>query len=280
MSQSFSQFPVLEARSLTLTYQKFPILKNLDLSIVSGQITTLIGQNGCGKSTLLSGLSRLLSPAHGSVYLNGTSIHELSTRTVAKQLGVLPQSPPHPDGISVRSLVALGRYPRQHWLQSWSAEDERMVNRALAITNMQAFGDRSLESLSGGQKQRAWIAMALAQDTPTLLLDEPTTYLDMAHQIEVLDLLHDLNRNCDRTIVMVLHDLNLACRYSDTIIALKEGKILAQGHPKDIINAALIERVFDIQCTILNDPTTDMPLCIPKSSLLTLRGMSQNEVGH
>ncbi|MEO0803395.1 MAG: ABC transporter ATP-binding protein [Cyanobacteria bacterium J06642_2] len=280
MNQSFSQFPVLEARSLTLAYQKFPILKNLDLTIVSGQITTLIGQNGCGKSTLLSGLSRLLSPVHGSVYLNGTSIHELSTRTVAKQLGVLPQSPPHPDGISVRSLVALGRYPRQHWLQSWSAEDERMVNRALAITNMQAFGDRSLESLSGGQKQRAWIAMALAQDTPTLLLDEPTTYLDMAHQIEVLDLLHDLNRNCDRTIVMVLHDLNLACRYSDTIIALKEGKILAQGHPKDIINAALIERVFDIQCTILNDPTTDMPLCIPKSSLLTLRGMSQNEVGH
>ncbi|WP_017328319.1 ABC transporter ATP-binding protein [Synechococcus sp. PCC 7336] len=277
MSQSSSQFPVLEARSLTLAYQKFPILQDLDLSIMSGQITTLIGQNGCGKSTLLSGLSRLLAPKQGSVYLDGTSIHTLSTRTVAKQLGILPQSPPHPEGISVKSLVTLGRYPRQNWLQAWSEEDEEMVNRALVITRMRDLGDRPLDSLSGGQKQRAWIAMALAQDTPILLLDEPTTYLDMAHQIEVLDLLHDLNRNCDRTIVMVLHDLNLACRYSDTIVALKNGKILAQGHPKDIIDATSIEKVFDIQCTILNDPTTNMPLCIPRSQTLTLAGTSQSQ---
>ncbi|MEL7086479.1 MAG: ABC transporter ATP-binding protein [Cyanobacteria bacterium J06597_1] len=264
MSQSSHQFPVLEARSLTLAYQKFPILKDLDLSIVGKRITTLVGQNGCGKSTLLSGLSRLLSPQNGSVFLNGTSIHSLSTRTVAKQLGVLPQSPAYPEGITVKSLVALGRYPRQNWLQSWSQEDEEMVNQALHTTRLHDLSDYQLDNLSGGQRQRAWIAMALAQDTPTLLLDEPTTYLDIAHQIEILDLLKELNEDCERTIVMVLHDLNLACRYSNIIVALKEGAIVAQGPPKDIIIPTLIEQIFDISCSILNDPETGLPICIPR----------------
>lgn len=276
MSQNSPVFPALEARSLTLAYRKTPILKDLDLSILNGQITTLIGKNGCGKSTLLSGLSRLLAPQSGSVYLNGRSIQELSTRTVAKQMGVLPQSPPHPEGISVRSLVALGRYPRQHWLQSWLPEDEAMVERALTMTNMQEYGDRPLDRLSGGQKQRAWIAMALAQDTPILLLDEPTTYLDIAHQIEILDLLYDLNQNSDRTIVMVLHDLNLACRYSDVIVAIERGKIIAQGHPKDIISVALMQDVFDIHCTLLNDPVTDRPIFIPQSKAFKVSNLSQS----
>ncbi|MEO1132809.1 MAG: ABC transporter ATP-binding protein [Cyanobacteria bacterium J06639_1] len=276
MNRDSSTIPALEARSLTLAYRKTPILKDLDVSILNGRITTLIGKNGCGKSTLLSGLSRLLSPKSGSVYLNGRSIQELSTRTVAQQMGVLPQSPPHPEGISVRSLVALGRYPRQHWLRSWSVEDEKMVERALSMTNMSPFGDRPLDSLSGGQKQRAWIAMALAQDTPILLLDEPTTYLDVAHQIEILDLLYHLNKTGDRTIVMVLHDLNLACRYSDVIVAIKQGKIVAKGNPNDIITASLITEIFDVGCTLLDDPVTHRPICIPQSQVFDVADKRQS----
>ncbi|MEW5859102.1 MAG: ABC transporter ATP-binding protein, partial [Cyanobacteriota bacterium] len=221
----------LSTRRLTLAYEGVPIIKNLDLAIPEGKITALVGANGCGKSTLLRGLARLLKPRNGSVYLDAADLFKLSTKEVAKQLGILPQGPVAPEGLTVRDLVALGRYPYQNWLQQWSKEDERLVALALATTGMTELAERSLDTLSGGQRQRAWIAMALAQDTEILLLDEPTTFLDLAHQIEVLDLLLELNQTQGRTLVMVLHDLNQACRYADYLVAVKEGCVYAHGTP-------------------------------------------------
>ncbi|MBE9204557.1 ABC transporter ATP-binding protein [Synechocystis salina LEGE 06099] len=255
----------LTTRKLSLAYDNNLIIQGFDLAITQGEITTLVGPNGCGKSTLLRGMARLLKPQGGTVYLEGEAIAHLPTKELAKRLGILPQSPPAPEGLTVRELVAQGRYPHQNWLQQWSKQDELKVEEAIATTDLHQFANRPLDSLSGGQRQRAWIAMALAQDTEILLLDEPTTYLDLAHQIEVLDLLHWLNREAGRTIVMVLHDLNLACRYSHRLIALRDGKLLAQGRPQAIVTEELVHQVFGLNSRIIADPVTGTPLCVPVS---------------
>lgn len=253
----------LSTKKLTLAYDGVAIVHSLDLAIPVGQITTLVGPNGCGKSTLLKGLARLLKPRTGAVYLDGQSILKLSTKTVAKQLGILPQGPTAPEGLTVRDLVAQGRFPYQNWLQQWSKEDEQLVESALKLTAMTQLADRPLDSLSGGQRQRAWIAMALAQDTEILLLDEPTTFLDLAHQIDVLDLLYELNKTQGRTIVMVLHDLNQACRYADYLVAVQEGRVFAQGEPRQIMTEEMVQEVFGLECRVVPDPVAGTPMCVP-----------------
>jgi iron complex transport system ATP-binding protein len=258
----------LTTRKLTLAYDGNVIIQGLDLAIPQGQITTLVGPNGCGKSTLLRGLARLLKPQGGTVYLDGDAIAHLPTKELAKRLGILPQSPAAPEGLTVRELVAQGRYPHQNWLQQWSKEDELKVEEAIATTHLHEFANRPLDTLSGGQRQRAWIGMALAQDTETLLLDEPTTYLDLAHQIEVLDLLYRLNCHAGRTIIMVLHDLNMACRYSHHLVALRNGTVLAQGKPAAIVTEEIVQQVFDLKSRIITDPVSGTPLCLPISQTI------------
>ena len=258
----------LTTRKLTLAYDGNTVIQGLDLAIPQGKITTLVGPNGCGKSTLLRGLARLLKPQGGTVYLAGEAIAHLPSKALARRLGILPQSPSAPEGLTVRELVAQGRYPYQNWLQQWSREDELKVEAAIATTHLEGFANRPLDTLSGGQRQRAWIAMALAQDTDTLLLDAPTTYLDVAHQIEVLDLLYHLNQSAHRTIVMVLHDLNIAGRYSHHLIALRQGQVMAQGTPAEVITESLVKQVFDLDSRIITDPVSGTPLCIPISQFL------------
>lgn len=253
----------LQASDLTFGYDAQPIIENLNLKIPKGEITVFIGANGCGKSTLLRTLARLLKPDKGTVFLDSEKIASLPTKAISKRMSVLPQGAATPEGLTVEQLVKQGRYPHQSWLKQWSTEDERMVQDALAATNMIEFSGRSVDSLSGGQRQRAWIAMTLAQGTETLLLDEPTTYLDMAHQIEVLDLLFDLNEKEERTIVMVLHDINLACRYAHYIVALRNKTIFAHGRPEDIITTETLREVFQMECQIMRDPIFGTPLCIP-----------------
>lgn len=253
----------LSIKSLSLAYDRTPIIRDLNLAIPTGQISALIGANGCGKSTLLRGMARLLKPRSGTVYVDGTSILKLSTKEVAQQLGILPQGPVAPEGLTVRDLVAQGRYPYQNWLQQWSEKDETIVQQALLITDLLKLAERELDTLSGGQKQRAWIAMALAQDTDILLLDEPTTFLDLAHQIEILDLLYELNQSQGRTIVMVLHDLNQACRYADYLVAVKDGRIFAAGEPKLVMTEDMVHEVFELECRIIPDPILGTPMCIP-----------------
>lgn len=252
----------LQAAELCLSYENQTVIDGLDLNIPPGRVTALVGPNGCGKSTLLRGLSRLLKPRSGAVYLDGKAILTLNAKEVAKQIGILPQGPTAPEGLTVYELVAQGRYPHQGWFEQWSETDARVTQEALTITNLIELADRPLDTLSGGQRQRAWIAMALAQDTEILLLDEPTTYLDMAYQLEVLDLLHDLNEQ-GRTIVMVLHDLNQACRYADHLVAMRQGRIAAQGAPQAIMTAELVKQVFEMECQIIADPVTGTPLCVP-----------------
>jgi iron complex transport system ATP-binding protein len=255
----------LSTRQLTLAYDQTAVIKHLNVAIPACQITALVGPNGCGKSTLLKGLARLLKPQSGVVYLESEPIFKLSTRDVAKRLGILPQSPTAPEGLTVRELVAQGRYPHQNWFQQWSKDDELFTEQALEITGMTELGDRPLDSLSGGQRQRAWIAMALAQNTEILLLDEPTTFLDLAHQVEVLDLLYDLNQTKGCTIVMVLHDLNQACRYADYLIVMHQGNIYAQGTPATTLTESVVSEVFGLESLIIPDPTTGTPLCVPVS---------------
>lgn len=255
--------PAIEAVDLALSYGGQYIFEKLNLSVPKGRITVLIGSNGCGKSTLLRSMARLLKPKEGAVILNGASIAKLPTKEIAKQMAILPQGPSAPEGLTVLQLVKQGRYPYQSWLQQWSAEDERMVRSALEVTRLTELADRGVDSLSGGQRQRAWIAMTLAQGTDLILLDEPTTYLDLTHQIEVLDLLHDLNEQENRTIVMVLHDINLACRYAHHIVALKNGRIYREGPPEGIVDAELIQSVFDLPCEIVADPVFGTPMCVP-----------------
>jgi iron complex transport system ATP-binding protein len=253
----------LSTKSLTLAYDGNTIIRDLSLAIPTGKISVLVGANGCGKSTLLRGLARLLKPSNGAVYLDGESIFKLSTKEVAQQLGILPQSPVAPEGLTVKDLVAQGRYPYQSWLQQWSEKDEQIVNQALEITNLVKFSERALDTLSGGQRQRAWIAMALSQDTDILLLDEPTTFLDLAHQIEVLDLLYELNKVQNRTVVMVLHDLNQACRYADYLVAVKEGRIFTAGEPQEVMNEEMVKEVFGLDCCVVADPVVGTPMCVP-----------------
>lgn len=253
----------LEAKGLSLSYGTVPIFKDLSVNIPKGEITVLIGSNGCGKSTLLRSLARLLNPQKGTIVLDGHELAKLPTKEIAKRLAILPQGPSAPEGLTVLQLVKQGRYPYQSWLQQWSQEDERMVRMALEETGMTEYSERTVDSLSGGQRQRAWIAMTLAQGTDTVLLDEPTTYLDLTHQVEVLDLLYELNEKESRTVVMVLHDINLACRYAHNMIAVKNGAIWAQGKPEDIVTEAMIKGVFDLDCQVLKDPFYGTPLIIP-----------------
>lgn len=253
---------VLQAEKLSLSYDTISIIELLDLQTPSGEITALIGPNGCGKSTLLRGLARLLKPQHGSVLLNGHAIHTVPTKQLAKELGILPQAPVAPEGITVRELVAQGRYPHQDWFQQWSLADEDALQKALKLTGLVALSDRIVDTLSGGQRQRAWIAMALAQQTDILLLDEPTTYLDLAHQLEVLDLLVQLNAE-GKTIIMVLHDLNHAAHYANHLVALSEGKIVAQGTPAEVITEEIVRDVFSVESHIIQHPVTGTPLCLP-----------------
>ena len=253
----------LIAQDLSLAYQGNTIIQDLSLTIPAEKITVLVGANGCGKSTLLKGLARLLKPASGGVYLDGKSIRAGSTKSVARQLGLLPQSPISPEGLTVKDLVSQGRYPYQDWRQQWSIQDRQIVREALEMTDLVAMSDRPLDTLSGGQRQRAWIAMSLAQNTKILLLDEPTTFLDLAHQMEVLDLLYRLNQQQGRTIVMVLHDLDRACRYADYLVAIKAGRVFAAGTPAEIVTTELVEAVFNLKCQIHPDPIAGTPMCIP-----------------
>ncbi|MFG6113865.1 ABC transporter ATP-binding protein [Halobacillus sp. MO56] len=253
----------LIANDLSLGYGEDLIIDSLDISIPKGEVTVLIGGNGCGKSTLLRSLARLLKPQSGHIVLDNKDISKMRTKEVAKKMAILPQSPVTPEGLTVLQLVKQGRYPYQSWARQWSKQDEEAVQTALEATNMLELKERSVDSLSGGQRQRAWIAMTLAQNTDTLLLDEPTTYLDMTHQIEILDLLFDLNQDHGRTIVMVLHDINLASRYADHIVALKDKKVYAQGKPEDIITCKMVQDVFEMTCDVREDPLFGTPMCIP-----------------
>jgi iron complex transport system ATP-binding protein len=254
---------MLETKDLTLAYGERIIINELNIDIPKGEITVFIGGNGCGKSTLLRSIARLLKPKQGSVLLEGDAIAKLSTKEVARKMAILPQSPTAPEGLTVLQLVKQGRYPHQTWLKQWSHKDEEIVQNALKATKMEELQHRKVDELSGGQRQRAWIALTLAQDTDIILLDEPTTYLDMTHQIEILDLLFELNETEERTIVMVLHDLNLACRYAHNIVAIRDQKIYAQGKPESIISCQLVKNVFDMDCQVTSDPLFGTPLCIP-----------------
>ncbi|EGE41013.1 MULTISPECIES: ABC transporter ATP-binding protein [Streptomyces] len=255
--------PDLRAEGLHLGYDDRAVVSGLDLAVPPGRITAIVGANACGKSTLLRALARLLAPREGAVSLDGRALHTIPTRELAQRLGILPQAPVAPEGLTVIDLVNRGRSPHQTWWRQWTKADEQAVHDALAATGTTDLADRAVDELSGGQRQRAWIAMAVAQGTPVLLLDEPTTYLDLAHQIDVLDLVVDLNRREGRTIVMVLHDLNQACRYADHVIAMKKGGIVAEGAPADVITAETVEDVFGLRCQVTTDPVSRTPLVIP-----------------
>ncbi|MBB6451071.1 iron complex transport system ATP-binding protein [Geomicrobium halophilum] len=253
----------LQAHDLTLGYQDAVVIDDLDLTLPTGEITVFVGANGCGKSTLLRSLARLLKPKAGEVMLENQSMNEMATKDIAKQLAILPQGPVAPEGLTVWQLVKQGRYPHQSLLQQWSKQDEAFVKQALKATQTEQLADRTVHSLSGGQRQRVWIAMTLAQNTDILLLDEPTTYLDMAHQIEILDLCFDLNETEGRTVVMVLHDLNMAARYAHKIVAVKDKTIYTEGRPEDVITSDMVKYVFGMESKIIDDPLFGSPMCVP-----------------
>ncbi|NKX53163.1 ABC transporter ATP-binding protein [Arthrobacter sp. E918] len=253
----------LRAESLTLGYDGRDIISGLTLSVPDAKVTAVIGPNGCGKSTLLRGLGRLLPPRSGRVTLDGEPLAKLSTRHIATQLSVLPQTPSAPSGLTVADLVSRGRHPRQKWYQQFSGADQAVVAEALAATDLLDLADHPVEELSGGQRQRAWISMTLAQEAGILLLDEPTTYLDLAHQVEVLELVRGLNRRHGRTVVMVLHDISLAARYSDHMVAMKAGRIVAQGTPAEVVTPDLLQEVFGLAAQVVPEPTEGRPHVIP-----------------
>jgi iron complex transport system ATP-binding protein len=253
----------LTANAITLAYGDRTVVKSLDLAVAPGRITAIVGANGCGKSTLLRALSRLLVPRSGAVVLDGHELHRLHAKQVARMLGLLPQNPIAPEGIAVADLVGRGRHPHQRALAPWTRRDHEAVAEALEMTDTIDLADRAVDELSGGQRQRVWIAMALAQETDILLLDEPTSFLDVAHQIEVLDLLVDLNRTRGTTVVMVLHDLNLAARYADEMVAMHDGCIHAKGRPHEVITSDLVREVFGVDCEVIVDPLSGAPLVLP-----------------
>lgn len=253
----------LQGENLQLGYGQRVICEQLNLQISDGAFTAIIGPNGCGKSTLLRSLARLIKPSTGQISLDGKDIHRYPAKFVATQLGLLPQSSTAPEGICVADLVARGRYPHQSLLKQWSQKDEDAVASAMHATGITALAEQNVDALSGGQRQRVWVAMALAQQTDILLLDEPTTYLDIAHQIELLELFRSLNEQ-GRTLVAVLHDLNHACRYASQLIVMKEGQIVATGTPRQIMTSELVESVFGLPCLIIDDPISHTPMIIPK----------------
>jgi iron complex transport system ATP-binding protein len=255
----------LRGEGLHLAYDDTEVVHDLTVAVPPGQVTVIVGANACGKSTLLRALARLLKPRAGTVHLDGADIHRLPTKEVARRLGILPQQPIAPEGLTVADLVARGRAPHQGWFAQWSPADEAAVVSALEATRTMDLAHRPVDDLSGGQRQRAWIAMALAQGTPLMLLDEPTTFLDLAHQVEVLDLLVELNQTEGRTIVLVLHDLNQACRYAHHLIAMRDGAIVAQGDPARVVTAELVEAVFGLAVRVIPDPECGTPLVVPKA---------------
>jgi len=256
--------PRLFAEGVTIGYDQRVISADLSVSIPDRSFTVIVGANACGKSTLLRALSRLIKPSQGRVVLDGQAITSLPAKEVARRLGLLPQTSIAPDGITVADLIARGRYPHQKLLRQWSSEDEAAVVAAMEATRVTELSHRLVDELSGGQRQRVWVAMVLAQETPLLLLDEPTTFLDITHQIELLELLRDLNRRNGQTIVAVLHDLNHACRYASHIIAMRDGTVMAEGAPREIVTAELVEEVFGLPCVIIDDPISLTPLVIPR----------------
>jgi len=253
----------LVADRVSLGYGERVVVSELSVRVPDDQVTVIVGPNACGKSTLLRGMARLLRPTGGAVLLDGEAIHRQSTRHVARTLGLLPQNPVAPEGVTVVDLVGRGRHPHQGAFRRWSQEDESAVAEALELTGTGELADRVVDELSGGQRQRVWIAMALAQGTDLLLLDEPTTYLDVAHQIEMLDLLADLNRDRGTTVVMVLHDLNLSARYADHLVAMKSGEIVAEGAPADVVTEETVHAVFGLGNRVITDPVSHTPLVVP-----------------
>ncbi|OPH59471.1 iron-dicitrate transporter ATP-binding subunit [Paenibacillus ferrarius] len=253
----------LVADKLNISYGEHLIVENLNLSIPTGKITALVGANGSGKSTILKSMARIMKPQRGTVLLDGKSIHSQSTKEVAKQLAILPQNPIAPEGLTVAELVGYGRFPHQRAMGSLSKEDNQIIEWAIEVTGLMPFADRPVDQLSGGQRQRAWIAMALAQQTDLLFLDEPTTFLDMAHQLEVLKLLEGLNREQGRTIIMVVHDLNHATRYAQHVVAIQAGKVMREGTPAEVVTSETLREIFNVEADIVPDPRTGVPICIP-----------------
>jgi iron complex transport system ATP-binding protein len=249
---------------LVAGYGDRPVLDGIGIEVPAGRISVIIGANASGKSTLLGVLARLLKPSTGTVALDGSDIHGMPTRQLAKRLGLLPQTPIVPEGIVVADLVARGRHPHRRLLQSWAPGDDAAVARALELTETTALADRPVDELSGGQRQRVWIAMALAQETEVLLLDEPTTFLDLTHQVEVLDLLTDLNRARGTTIAMVLHDVNLAARYADHLFAVCKGRLVASGPPSEVLTSELVHEVLGLDSIVVEDPVSGSPLVVPR----------------
>ncbi len=262
----------LSTSAITLAYRDRPIIRDLDIAIAEGAFSVIVGANGSGKSTLLKALARLLKPETGSVLLDGQAITTLPSVEIARRIGLLPQTAEAPEGITVADLVARGRYPHQSFFRQWSRQDETVVAASMQAAGIAELADRAVDTLSGGQRQRAWIAMVLAQETPILLLDEPTTFLDMAHQADLLDLLQQLNTDMGRTVIAVLHDLNQACRYATHIIAMREGSVVAEGRPADVVTEEMLEKVFDLPCMIIEDPITATPHVIPRNRRRPVNG--------
>ncbi|MBU3099244.1 MULTISPECIES: ABC transporter ATP-binding protein [Clostridium] len=252
----------IKTENLSISYGDSDIVKDLNLNIPKGKITTIIGSNGCGKSTILRTIARILKPKNGIIYINGNDIQGLSSKAIAKKMAVLPQSPEAPNGLTVGELVAYGRFPHQSGFGKLMTKDKEKIDWALKIINMEEFKDRPIESLSGGQRQRVWIAMTLAQETEILLLDEPTTYLDLAHQLEILQLLDDLNKLHGQTIVMVIHDLNNAARFADYMVGIKDGDIVCSGTPREIMTKANLRKIFNIDAIVVDEPVNHKPVCI------------------
>ncbi|UJW86063.1 ABC transporter ATP-binding protein [Devosia sp. SL43] len=253
----------LETIGLAAGYANVTVLDEIDLAIVDGQVTILIGPNGCGKSTLLKTMARILKPSRGNVLLDGKDIHTLNTRAVAASLGLLPQGPIAPEGLTVRELVTQGRFPHQSLLRQWTQKDEDAVNGAMATAGITDFADRAVDTLSGGQRQRCWVAMVLAQETDLILLDEPTTFLDLKVQVDLMDLLTGLAHERGRTLVIVLHELSLAAAYADHLVMMKEGEIVASGRPDDIFTADRLKQIFDLDANVLRDPSSGRLVCVP-----------------
>ncbi|MBE6066787.1 MAG: ABC transporter ATP-binding protein [Clostridium lundense] len=252
----------ISTKNLSISYGNIDIVKDLNLNIPKGKITTIIGANGCGKSTILKTIARILQPKSGAIYVNGKDIQGQSSKEIAKVMAVLPQTPQAPKGLTVDELVAYGRFPHQSGFGKLQKEDREVIDWALEVTGIKEYKNRPIEALSGGQRQRVWIAMALAQETEILLLDEPTTYLDLAHQLEILKLLQDLNKKQNRTIVMVIHELNNAARFADYMVGVKKGKIVCHGSAEEVMTKENLKEIFNIDAEVVKDPRDNKPVCI------------------